>query len=160
VKLCGSGDILESSHLLGVVPPETRVTMLVPGEAVRVPLPLLQQAFSQNDEFRRLALARIGLQSLETERISICSRLHELAPRLARYLLCLLDRCGAQTIPITQEALSDELGVRRSSIALAAGMLRRSGVLAIRRSRVQILDRQALERSACECYGAIRKLRA
>jgi hypothetical protein len=86
--------------------------------------------------------------------------MHELGPRLARYLLCFLDRCGAQTIPITQEALSEQLGVRRSSIALAGGMLRRAGLLAIRRGRLQILDRPGLERAACECYVATRQLRA
>jgi CRP-like cAMP-binding protein len=160
VRLCSAGDILEIAHLLGVSIPESRITMLVPGEAVRVPLPLLTQAFAQSEEFRRLALASIGIQSLEMERISICSRLHELGPRLARYLLCMIDRCGAQTIPITQEALSEELGVRRSSIALAAAMFRRANLLAVRRSRVQILDRPGLERVACECYPAIRKLRA
>ena len=160
VRLCGGGEILEGSQLFRIALPESRVTMLVPGNAVRVPLPLLKQAFSQSEEFRRVALVTIGIQSLEMERVSLCSRMHELRPRLARYLLCFIDRCGAQTIPITQESLSEQLGVRRSSIALAAGMLRGAGLLAIRRGRLQILDRAGLERASCECYVAIRQLKA
>ena len=159
VRLSGSGDLLEIYQLLGVALPESRIFMLVPGEAVRAPFPLVRQAFLQDEEFRRLTLAAVGAQSLETEQTSVCGHVHQLEQRLARYLLTIFDRCGDATIPITQEALSLELGVRRSSIALASGSLRSKGLLAFRRRRIQVLDRSGLERAACECYLAIRKLR-
>ena len=151
---------MEVYQLFGVALPESRVSMLVPGEAVRVPFPLLKQAFLQDEDFRRLTLTAVGIQSLETEQVSVCSRLHQLEQRLARYLLTILDRCGNATIPITQEALALELGVRRSSIALASGALRSKGLLAFRRCRIQVLDRVGLEQAACECYPIIRTLRA
>jgi Mn-dependent DtxR family transcriptional regulator len=47
------------------------------------------------------------------------------------------------------------LGVRRSSVTVAAGRLSDAGLIEYRRGRVNILDRPGLQRRSCECYEAI-----
>jgi hypothetical protein len=45
------------------------------------------------------------------------------------------------------------LGVRRVGITVAAIALQERGVIALRRGELRIVDRKALEASACSCYA-------
>jgi hypothetical protein len=47
------------------------------------------------------------------------------------------------------------LGVRRSSITVAAGALREQGLIDYTRSAIEIVDRDGLVAAACECYATI-----
>jgi hypothetical protein len=49
------------------------------------------------------------------------------------------------------------LGVRREGITEAAGKLQRDGVIHYVRGRITVLDRDALEKRACECYEVVRR---
>jgi Mn-dependent DtxR family transcriptional regulator len=48
------------------------------------------------------------------------------------------------------------LGVRRTSVSLVAGALQKAGLIHYRRGKIEILDTEAVERSACECYAKVR----
>jgi CRP-like cAMP-binding protein len=82
-----------------------------------------------------------------------CLRFHEIGPRLARWLLMSQDRAHADTFHVTQEFLAYMLGVRRVGITAAASALKRRGLIAYRRGRMQVLDRDGLESAACGCYA-------
>ena len=45
------------------------------------------------------------------------------------------------------------LGVRRSSVNAAAGMLKRRKLIEYRRGQVTIRNRMGIEKCACECYA-------
>lgn len=47
------------------------------------------------------------------------------------------------------------LGVRRSTVSIAAGSLQRAGVTRYQHGKITILDRVGLENAACECYDAV-----
>ena len=49
------------------------------------------------------------------------------------------------------------LSVQRPTVTQVAGMLRRAGGIEYSRGRLRIMDRNALEAAACECYGVIRE---
>ena len=49
------------------------------------------------------------------------------------------------------------LGVRRSSVTVAASALSQAGWLSYTRGRMTLVDRAGLEDFACECYEIIRK---
>ena len=63
------------------------------------------------------------------------------------------DRSDSDVLPLTQEFLSQMLGVRRTSVTLIARQLQGEGLIRYRRGRVEILDRDGLENRACECYA-------
>jgi len=45
--------------------------------------------------------------------------------------------------------------VQRSTVTVAAGDLQRAGVIGYSRGKINILDRPALIRKACECYSIV-----
>jgi predicted transcriptional regulator of viral defense system len=63
---------------------------------------------------------------------------------------------GGDDLELTQEFLSQMLGVRRSSVSLVAGTLQQAGLLRVRRGRVRIIDLEGLQEAACECYETVR----
>jgi hypothetical protein len=48
------------------------------------------------------------------------------------------------------------MGVRRNAVSLSAAELQTAGIIQYRRGSIRIINREALERAACECYEAVR----
>ena len=92
-----------------------------------------------------------------TSQSAACNRLHVTEERCARWLLMSQDRAGRDEFELTQEFLSQMLGVRRPAVTVAIGILERAGLIAHRRGRIRITDREGLEEAACECYSLIRR---
>jgi len=85
-----------------------------------------------------------------------CLRFHVIEHRLARWLLMTSDRMESDKFPVTQEFLSNMLGVRREAVSKAAIILQDLQLIGYTRGRVTIKDRKGLENTACACYGIIR----
>jgi hypothetical protein len=49
------------------------------------------------------------------------------------------------------------LGCRRSGVTIAAGTLQKAGLINYARGKINILNRNALEETACECYQLFHK---
>ena len=78
--------------------------------------------------------------------------------RCARWLLMTHDRAGEDTFPLTQEFLSHMLGVRRATVNVATGMLKKAGFIRYVRGKITVVDRPGLESASCDCYHAIVKV--
>ncbi len=65
------------------------------------------------------------------------------------------DRTGKDKFFLTQEFLAYMLGVRRSGVTIAAGILSKAGLISFKRGNIRILDREGLENTSCECYAII-----
>ena len=88
----------------------------------------------------------------QTARSSACNRMHEIHQRLARWLLLVHDRVDGNEFVLTQEYLSEMLGVRRPSVSLAARTLQQAGLIEYRWGRIRILNRRGLEDVVCDDY--------
>ncbi|CAN5779094.1 Crp/Fnr family transcriptional regulator [soil metagenome] len=86
-----------------------------------------------------------------------CNRFHHIEERLARWLLMTGDRMHSNKFRITQEFLSNMLGVRREGVSKAAGSLSQKDLISYVRGDMTINDRAGLEKAACECYCIIKK---
>ncbi len=86
-----------------------------------------------------------------------CNRMHTVEARMARWLLTTHDRVGSAEFPLTQDFLSQMLGVQRPTVNLAGTTLQRAGLIRYSRGRIAIADRKGLEAAACECYKHLRK---
>jgi len=87
---------------------------------------------------------------------TVCIALHTTEERAARWLLMTADRVGSDRIRLTQEFLSQMLGVRRATVTVSAGLLQGAGLISYSRGRIDIVDRGRLREAACGCYEVVR----
>ena len=66
------------------------------------------------------------------------------------------DRLRSDEFRLTQEFMSNMLGVRREGVNKAAGMLQTEKMIRYSRGMITILDRDLLEDNACQCYAIIK----
>jgi CRP-like cAMP-binding protein len=135
----------------------SRAIWQIEGAGLRVDAGRLRDAVERLPKLRRRLEASMLEQLAEAQQSAACNALHKLEPRLAKWLLRCHDRMDGETIPLTQEFLSDMLGAQRTTVTAVAGALQTAGMIRYQRGRVEVLDRAALERVSCECYGAVRR---
>jgi hypothetical protein len=58
---------------------------------------------------------------------------------------------------LTQEFLAMMLGVRRSGVSVAAGMLPREKLIEYHHGHVTILDHAGLQNRSCDCYAIAKR---
>ena len=71
---------------------------------------------------------------------------------MCRWLLETAHRKGKDHFGVTQEFLSDMLGVRRQSVNLTARILQQANLIKYKRGELTILDRAGLEEASCEWF--------
>jgi CRP-like cAMP-binding protein len=118
-----------------------------------------------SEEFEREVGASPGLSAtllgftnallIQEAQAVACARLHSLDHRLSRLLLMTQDRAGRDEFPLTQESMSDMLGVHRPSVTLAARALHEKGLIRYHRGCMTILNRDGLADATCECYSTM-----
>ena len=72
-----------------------------------------------------------------------------------RWLLLTHDRAHADNFYLTHLSLAEMLGVQRSAITIAAGVLQQKNLISYARGVITVVDRAGLERLSCECYGLL-----
>jgi CRP-like cAMP-binding protein len=133
----------------------TSVHVEVPGDGFRMPARLFRDALARSSAMQTLMRRYSYAVFNQVSQLVACNRLHDVEQRCARWLLMAQDRTIGNDFMLTHEVLSLMLGVRRSSVTVAAGRLSDAGLIEYRRGRVNILDRPGLQRRSCECYEAI-----
>jgi CRP-like cAMP-binding protein len=93
----------------------------------------------------------------QTTQTAACNGRHDLEQRLARWLLMAHDRAEGDEFQITQEFLALMLCVYRPSVSVVASTLQRAGMIRYGRGHVTVLDRAALEATACDCYSVVKR---
>ncbi len=93
---------------------------------------------------------------IQISQSAACNRFHPIEERLARWLLMTRDRMHSPEFQITQEFLSNMLGVRREAVNKAAGSLNTKGFISYARGELKINDQEGLEKAACPCYLIIK----
>jgi CRP-like cAMP-binding protein len=94
---------------------------------------------------------------VQISQTAVCNRFHPIDARLARWLLMTNDRMGSAEFALTQDFLSNMLGVRREGVNKAAGLLQQQGLIRYSRGSLTILNRPRLEKIACKCYKIIKE---
>ena len=62
---------------------------------------------------------------------------------------------NAAELSLTQDLIAVMLGVRRSTVSIAAGTLQKAGIIRYHHGKITVVDRVGLENAACECYEAV-----
>lgn len=126
----------------------------VPAAALRIRRKTLQNEISKHDALRRVTTRYLLLIAEQLAQVSACNRLHSLEQRCCQWLLVAHDNAFSDQFQLTHEFLASLLGAQRSSLSVTANGLQKRGLIHYSHGRISILDRPALEESACECYRA------
>jgi CRP-like cAMP-binding protein len=86
-----------------------------------------------------------------------CNALHHAEARFCRWLLQARDRAESNTILLTQEFLSEMLGVRRTSVTDVASKMQAVGAISYSRGVIKFIDLGKLRNMSRECYETLRE---
>jgi len=135
----------------------TRAVVQLPLVASKISATGFRKAVQSSNTLRNLVVRANDALLAQVQITAACNALHTIEARLARWILQSSDRSRSAALPLTQELLSQMLGVTRSSVSEVAGRLQAAGLIRYVRGNIEIVDRRALEKSACECYGTLRQ---
>jgi CRP-like cAMP-binding protein len=133
-----------------------RAIVQVAGTASVVDMDVMRAAVAESETLRRKLFQHEQLFLAQAQQSAACNALHQVEERLCRWILRTRDLSEGDVMPLTQEFLSQMLGVRRTSVTLAARHLQATGLIKYRRGRVEIADRDGLKEASCECYEAVK----
>src|SRR4030095_6898865 len=154
--LTGNDGVVGIALFMGGGTMPNRAVVQSAGSALRMKAKVLQDEFARGGKFQRLLLRYTQALITQISQTAVCNRLHTVEQQLCRWLLLSHDRVSTDELIMTQELIADMLGVRREGVTVAAGHLQDIGAISYVRGRIQILDRQKLEDSACECYRVVK----
>lgn len=125
------------------------------GKAVRMKARHLRQEFARGGIFQKILLAYTQSLITQISQTAVCNRLHSVEQQLCRWLLINHDLLQTDRLVMTHDLIANMLGVRREGVSIAARNLQNKGVITYVRGTITMLDRQALEIAACECYQVV-----
>jgi len=151
----GNEGMLGSMIVLQVRRAWGRTLVQVSGVAVKLPVAALLMHLERQPLLRTILVQYQDAFTRHIFQVGACNLVHTMEERCARWLLMTQDRVGQATFALTQQFLAQMLGVRRATVGLALGLLKRAGLITYVRGRFEIRDRAGLEAVACPCYARI-----
>jgi CRP-like cAMP-binding protein len=153
----GRAGVIGASTGLGAKQSVGRAIVQLPSTAAWLSASQFHAAANRSQAIRDLIVRYNNLLLAQVQQSVVCNALHTMEARLGRWLLQAHDCMDGNAIPLTQEFLAQMLGVRRTTVTLAAQLLQSEGLIQYRRGLIQIIDRPTLEELSCECYAVVRR---
>jgi CRP-like cAMP-binding protein len=157
IAVVGNEGLVGISLFMGGHSTSSQAVVQAAGQGFRLDARIMLQEFNRSGAVMHLLLRYTQALITQMAQTSVCNRHHSLDQQLCRWLLLTLDRLRSSELVMTQDLLSNILGVRRASISDAAGRLQKDGLIRYERGRITVLDRPGLERRSCECYAVVKK---
>lgn len=157
VGIVGNEGFIGLPVFLGVKTSNNRAIVQGAGVALKMKTADFLAECKNGGALPRLLQRYTHLLLTQISQSAACNRFHPIEARLARWLLMTGDRMQSNEFQITQEFLSNMLGVRREGVNKSATALQHNGWLSYCRGKISILKRADLEAAACSCYLIIKK---
>jgi CRP-like cAMP-binding protein len=158
VGLFGAEGLLGLGVWYGVRRATTEWRSLTRGTVLMMPIDAFLAASQPKTRLHEFLRRYAGAVFIAAEWIAACNGRHSTEQRLARWLLTASDRAGGTTLCVSHRTVAHMLGVRRAGVSELLGRLAQRRIIELGRATVCIRDRKRLQRHACECYVAIRRV--
>ena len=152
VGMVGSEGLVGVAIALGEDQSTVRAMVQGAGTAMRMKTAHFRAQLKQSNGLQKSVNLYTNALMAQIAQTAACNRFHRVETRLARWLLMTRDRVGMNQFHLTQEFLSDMLGVRRVGVTKAARALKDRKLIDYSRGNIDILDGKGLEHAACSCY--------
>lgn len=157
ISVVGNEGLLGITLYMGGERTPSRSLVQSAGYAYRLPRVRVREEFNRHGELLLLMLRYTQALITQVAQTAVCNRHHTIDQQLCRWLLLSMDRLSHNRLTMTQEFVSNMLGVRRSGVTVAASKLSQLGVISYARGLIEVLDRPRLESLSCECYRVVKK---
>jgi CRP-like cAMP-binding protein len=157
IAICGNESVVGIAVFMGGESVPNRAVVQSAGLAYRLGGQILNEEFSRSGPFQHLLMRySLALFSQMTQ-TAVCNRHHSLDQQLCRWLLLSFDRLPGNELYMTQELISNILGMQGDGIIEAIGKLQDAGLIRYNHGQITMLDRSGLEARVCECYEVVKK---
>ena len=152
VGMVGNEGMTGLPIFMGVDVSTTRALVQGSGSAMKMTSGAMRHEANRLGSLHRLLHRYSHSLLTQISQSSACNRFHTVDARLARWLLMTGDRLGEDQFRLTQDFMSNMLGVRREGVNKAAGALQAKKLIRYSRGNLAILNRTGLEAASCACY--------
>jgi CRP-like cAMP-binding protein len=156
VGMVGNEGMAGLAVFMGVDSSSTRAVVQGSGTAMRMSSAAVRTEANRLGSLHHLLHRYSHSLLTQVSQSAACNLFHLVDARLARWLLMTNDRLGAAEFPLTQEFLSNMLGVRREGVSKAASALQAARLIRYSRGMITVLNRRGLEAKSCQCYAIIK----
>lgn len=154
VGLIGSDGMTGFSLLHDVDRSPYSTFIQAPGHGYVIDAPRLVSLINARPQLRLVFLRYSYLLNFQIGCAVLANATGSTEERLSRWLLMTHDRMRDDQLDVTHEFFSVMLGVRRPGVTISLRRLETEGLIALRRGRTLVLDREGLVRRANGLYGA------
>ncbi len=123
----------------------------------RITAQRLQEEINRQGALKILLMRYVQARIIQLGQTAACNRYHNLEQRFARWLLTVRDNIQQDEYQLTQEFISQMLGVRRTGVTEVASKFQKAGIIKYKRGLITIVSKEKLEDCTCECYWLIAK---
>jgi len=152
--LIGNEGMLGATLVLGCHNAPMRGMVQGEGTCLRMTATQLRRELRKSSILKGILNHYLYATMLQLAQLTACTHFHEVEQRLARFLLMAHDRAHTNHLYFTHHFLANVLGVRRSSVTVAAHALQEREIISYTRGEINVLDRHGLEQASCACYSA------
>jgi CRP-like cAMP-binding protein len=153
VSTIGSEGMVGLPVCLGDREAPSAVYVQVPGIGLEIGAGVFRDELARSPTLHLIMLRYAHAFFNQVAQSAACAHLHRVEQRCCRWLLMTRDRMPSREFLLTHEFLGMMLGVRRTTVTDVMGSLQKTGLIRYRRGHVTILDHEALQQRACECYN-------
>jgi CRP-like cAMP-binding protein len=154
VGMAGNEGMVGTSLILGIDIAQFHVLVQGAGSAWRMKATQFKEDLAGSIALQRRLQRYLYVVMSQIAQTAACTRFHLVEQRVARWLLMTQDRAHSDQLHLTQQFLSNMLGVRRVGISNAATSLHQRNLITYSRGQIKILDRPGLIAASCQCYQA------
>ncbi len=156
IGVVGYEGLIGVSLFLGGDTTPNRAVVQSAGKGFRMKAQALRAEFEQGGALQLLLLRYTQALLTQISQTAVCNRLHPVEQQLCRWLLLSHDRLRSDELVMTQDLISNMLGVRREGVTMSARQLMDHGLISYVRGTITLFDRTGLEAAVCECYQVVK----
>ena len=157
IAISGNEGLVGIALFMGGETTPSRAVVQSAGNGYRLGANAAKREFATGGHLQQLALRYTQALITQMAQTAVCNRHHSVEQQLCRWLLLSIDRLSGIELKMTQELISNMLGVRREGVTEAAGKLQAEGLIQYTRGHINVVNRAGLERRVCECYAVVKR---
>ena len=156
VAMVGCDGVVSASSALDGKTSLSKGVIQLAGEVLACEASILKDAALQSGTLLSVLIRHEQTMFAQAQQSAACMANHDVEARLCRWLLRARDLARSDTLLFTQEYLAEMLGVRRISVNVVAHTLQQAGLIKYARGKIQFLNVEGVQDSACECYKTVK----